>query len=146
MVILGLGVRPEIKLGQDAGLEIGERGGFRVNDFLKTSDPHIWAIGDAIEVRDFVTGGWTLIPLAGPANRQGKIVAENIFGNSMKYPGTLGTAILRLFDLTVASTGACEKTLKKMNIPHEAVHLHPPSHASYYPGASRLTMKVLFDP
>ncbi len=146
VVILGLGVRPEIKLGKDAGLEIGERGGFRVNDFLKTSAPHIWAIGDAIEVRDFVTGGWTLIPLAGPANRQGKFVAENIFGNSMKYPGTLGTSILRLFDLAVASTGANEKTLKKMNIPHDVVHLHPPSHATYYPGASRLTMKVLFDP
>ena len=146
VVILGLGVRPEIKLGKDAGLEIGERGGFRVNDLLQTSAPHIWAIGDAIEVRDFVTGDWTLIPLAGPANRQGKIVAENIFENSMKYPGTCGTAILRLFDLAVASTGANEKTLNKMNIPYDVIHLHPPAHASYYPGAFRLTMKVLFNP
>lgn len=146
VVILGLGVRPEIKLGKDAGLEIGEKGGFRVDDFLQSSVPHIWAIGDAIEVRDFVTGGWTLIPLAGPANRQGRIVAENIFGNSRKYPGTLGTSILRLFDLAVASTGANEKTLKKMNIPHDVVHLHPPSHATYYPGAHPITMKILFAP
>ena len=146
VVILGLGVRPEIKLGKDAGLEIGDKGGFRVNGLLQTSAPHIWAIGDAIEVRDFVTGDWTLIPLAGPANRQGKIVAENIFGKAMKYPGTCGTSILRLFDVAVASTGTNEKTLKKMNIPYDAVHLHPPSHASYYPGASRLTMKVLFNP
>lgn len=146
VVILGLGVRPAIKLGKEAGLQIGERGGFRVNDFLKTSAPHIWAIGDAIEVRDLVTGDWTLIPLAGPANRQGRIVAENIFGNSIKYPGTCGTAILRLFELAAASTGANEKTLKKMNIPYDVVHLHPPSHATYYPGAFRLTMKVLFNP
>jgi NADPH-dependent 2,4-dienoyl-CoA reductase/sulfur reductase-like enzyme/rhodanese-related sulfurtransferase len=146
VVILGLGVRPEIKLGKEAGLEIGQRGGFRVDDHLQTSAAHIWAIGDAIEVRDFVTGEWTLIPLAGPANRQGKIVAENIFGNPMKYKGTLGTSILRLFELSVASTGANEKTLKKMNVPYEVVHLHPPSHATYYPGAHPLTMKVLFDP
>jgi NADPH-dependent 2,4-dienoyl-CoA reductase/sulfur reductase-like enzyme/rhodanese-related sulfurtransferase len=146
LVILGMGVRPEIKLGKEAGLEIGSKGGFRVNDLLQTNIPHIWAIGDAIEVRDFVTGDWTLIPLAGPANRQGRMVAENIFGNTMKYSGTCGTAILRLFDLSVASTGANEKTLKAKNISYDVVHLHPPCHASYYPGASRLTMKVLFDP
>jgi|APSaa5957512622_1039677.scaffolds.fasta_scaffold06883_3 NADPH-dependent 2,4-dienoyl-CoA reductase/sulfur reductase-like enzyme/rhodanese-related sulfurtransferase len=145
IVILGLGVRPEIQLGKDAGLVIGDKGGFRVDDFLQSSVPHIWAIGDAIEVRDFVTGEWALIPLAGPANRQGRIVAENIFENSMKYPGTCGTAILRLFDLTVASTGTNEKTLKTLSIPYDAVHLHPPTHASYYPGATPLTMKVLFN-
>ncbi len=117
LVILGLGVRPEVKLGKDAGLEIGEKGGYRVDGFFKTSAPHIWAIGDAIEVRDFVTGEWTLVPLAGPANRQGRMVAENIFGNnSMKYPGTCGTSILRLFDIAVASTGANEKTLKRLSI------------------------------
>lgn len=146
MVILGLGVRPETKLGKEAGLKIGEKGGYRVDDFLQTNIPHIWAIGDAIEVHDFVTGDWTLIPLAGPANRQGRIVAENIFGHSTKYPGTCGTSILRLFDHAVASTGANEKTLKEMNTPHEVVHLHPPSHANYYPGASRVSMKVLFHP
>lgn len=145
IVILGLGVRPKIKLGQDAGLEIGEKGGFRVNDFLQSSIPHIWAIGDAIEVRHFVTGDWTLIPLAGPANRQGRIVAENIFGNSMPYSGTCGTSILRLFDLTVTSTGANEKSLKAANIPYEAVHMHPPSHATYYPEAHPLTMKILIN-
>lgn len=146
VVILGLGVRPEINLGKSAGLKIGSKGGYRVDDFLQTNIPHIWAIGDAIEVRDFVTDDWTLIPLAGPANRQGRIVAENIFGNSLRYPGTCGTSILRLFDFTVASTGANEKNLKEKNIPHEVVHLHPPSHAGYYPGASRVTMKILFNP
>lgn len=146
VVILSLGIRPEVRLGKDAGLEIGDRGGFRVNDLLQTSIPHIWALGDAIEVRDFVTGDWVLIPLAGPANRQGRIVTENIFGNSMRYEGTCGTAILRLFDLTIASTGANEKTLKNSAIPYDVVHLHPPSHATYYPGASRLAMKILFNP
>lgn len=146
MVILGIGVRPESELIKSAGLETGYRGGIRVNDNLRTSDPNIWALGDAIEVRDFVTGEWTLVPLAGPANRQGRIVAENIFGGSMKYSGTCGTAILRCFEMVAACTGANEKTLKKQKIPYEVVHLHPASHANYYPGAKRIAMKILFDP
>lgn len=146
MVILGIGVRPESELIKNAGLETGDRGGIRVNDNLQTSDPDIWALGDAIEVRDFVTGEWTLVPLAGPANRQGRIVAENIFGGSMKYSGTCGTAILRCFDMVAACTGANEKTLKKYKINYEVVHLHPASHANYYPGAQRIAMKILFDP
>jgi NADPH-dependent 2,4-dienoyl-CoA reductase/sulfur reductase-like enzyme/rhodanese-related sulfurtransferase len=146
LVILGLGVRPEIGLARGAGLEIGERGGIRVNEHLQTSDPHIWAVGDAIEVRDAVTGAWSLIPLAGPANRQGRIVADNLFGHPSRYDGTFGTAVLRLFDLTAACTGASEKTLRKAGIPFEAVHLHPASHAGYYPGAEPIALKLLFSP
>ena len=146
VVILGIGVRPESELIKNAGLEIGSKGGIRVDDDLRTSDPHIWAIGDAIEVRDFITGEWVLVPLAGPANRQGRIVAENIFDGSMKYAGTCGTAILRCFDMVAACTGANEKTLQKQKISYDAVHLHPASHANYYPGAQRIAMKILFDP
>jgi NADPH-dependent 2,4-dienoyl-CoA reductase/sulfur reductase-like enzyme/rhodanese-related sulfurtransferase len=146
LVILALGVRPEITLAKAAGLELGELGGIRVNEQLQTSDPNIWALGDAIEVRDCVTGNWNWVPLAGPANRQGRIVAENVLGGSLKYPCTLGTAIVRLFDLTAASTGANEKQLLKTGVSYEAVHLHPSSHAGYYPGAHRLAMKILFTP
>ena len=146
VVILGLGVQPETTLAKKAGLKIGEKGGIQVNEFLGTSDPHIWAIGDAVEVQDFVTQEPVLIPLAGPANRQGRIVAENIFGNHIKYPGTCGTSILRLFECCVASTGANEKTLKRLNLQYDVVYLHPPSHATYYPGAHKLSMKILFHP
>jgi NADPH-dependent 2,4-dienoyl-CoA reductase/sulfur reductase-like enzyme/rhodanese-related sulfurtransferase len=145
-VILGLGVKPEIGLARAAGLEIGERGGIRVNEHLQTSDPHIWAVGDAIEVRDAVTGQWALIPLAGPANRQGRIAADNIFGRPSRYEGTLGTAILRLFNLTAGCTGANEKSLRKAGIPFQALHLHPGSHAGYYPGAEPIALKILFAP
>lgn len=145
-VILGLGVKPEVGLARNAGLEIGERGGIRVNEHLQTSDPHIWAVGDAIEVRDAVTGQWALIPLAGPASRQGRIAADNIFGRPSRYDGTWGTAILRLFNLTAGCTGANEKTLRRLNIPFEAIHLHPNSHAGYYPGAEPIALKILFAP
>jgi NADPH-dependent 2,4-dienoyl-CoA reductase/sulfur reductase-like enzyme/rhodanese-related sulfurtransferase len=145
-VILGLGVKPEVGLARAAGLEIGDRGGIRVNEHLQTSDPRIWAVGDAVEVRDAVTGQWALIPLAGPANRQGRIAADNIFGRSSRYHGTFGTAILRLFQLTAGCTGANEKCLRKAGIPFQALHLHPGSHAGYYPGAEPIAMKVLFAP
>lgn len=145
-VILGLGVKPEIGLARAAGLEIGERGGIRVNEHLQTNDPRIWAVGDAIEVRDTITGQWAVIPLAGPANRQGRTAADNIFGRQSRYSGTLGTAILRLFNLTAACTGANEKTLRKAGIPFQAVHLHPGSHAGYYPGAEPIALKILFAP
>jgi NADPH-dependent 2,4-dienoyl-CoA reductase/sulfur reductase-like enzyme/rhodanese-related sulfurtransferase len=145
-VVLGLGVRPETALAKNAGLELGALGGIRVNDHLQTSDPKIWAVGDAIEVRDRVTGAWGIIPLAGPANRQGRIVADNISGRPSRYEGTWGTAILRLFDLTAGCTGANEKSLRKAAIPFQAVHLHPGSHAGYYPGAEPIAMKILFAP
>jgi len=145
-VVLGLGVKPEAGLARDAGLEIGKLGGIRVNEHLQTSDPHIWAVGDAIEVRDGVTGQWALIPLAGPANRQGRIAADNIFGRMSRYRHTWGTAILRLFELTAGCTGASEKALRRAAIPYQAIHLHPGSHAGYYPGAEPIAMKVLFAP
>lgn len=145
-VVLGLGVRPEVSLAKAAGLELGQLGGIRLNEFLQTNDPKIWAVGDAVEVRDRVTGAWSIIPLAGPANRQGRIAADNIFQRPSRYEGTWGTAILRLFDLTAGCAGASEKMLRKANIPCEALHLHPGSHAGYYPGAEPIAMKVLFAP
>ena len=146
IVVLGLGVRPETSLAKNAGLELGALGGIRVNDHLQTSDPKIWAVGDAIEVRDYVTGAWSIIPLAGPANRQGRIAADNIFDRLSRYEGTLGTAILRLFNLTAGCTGANEKSLRRAGIPFQALHLHPGSHAGYYPGAEPIAMKILFAP
>jgi NADPH-dependent 2,4-dienoyl-CoA reductase/sulfur reductase-like enzyme/rhodanese-related sulfurtransferase len=145
-VVLGLGVCPETSLAKNAGLELGALGGIRVNDHLQTSDPRIWAVGDAIEVRDHVTGVWSIIPLAGPANRQGRIAADKIFDRPTRYEGTWGTAILRLFNLTAGCTGANEKCLRKANIPFQALHLHPGSHAGYYPGAEPIAMKILFAP
>ena len=145
-VVLGLGVRPEISLAKNAGLELGAFGGIRVNERLQTSDPKIYAVGDAVEVRDRVTGAWSIIPLAGPANRQGRIAADNIFGRSSHYRGTWGTAVLRLFNLTAGCTGANEKSLRKADIPFQALHLHPNSHAGYYPGAEPIAMKILFAP
>jgi len=146
MVVLGLGVRPETGLAKGAGLEIGERGGIRVNAQMQTSDPSIYAVGDAIEVRDVITGAWSLIPLAGPANRQGRIAADNIAGRSASYHGTQGTAVLRLFGLTAGCTGANEKTLRVAGIPYQALHLHPASHAGYYPGSEPIAIKMLFAP
>ncbi|MCX8155528.1 MAG: FAD-dependent oxidoreductase [Verrucomicrobiae bacterium] len=146
VVILGLGVKPETALARAAGLEIGPRGGIRVNEHLQTNDPAIYAVGDAIEVRDWITGAPALIPLAGPANRQGRVAADHIFGLPARYEGTLGTAILRLFRLVAGCTGANEKTLRQAGMACQAVHLHPASHAGYYPGAQPLSIKLLFDP
>jgi NADPH-dependent 2,4-dienoyl-CoA reductase/sulfur reductase-like enzyme/rhodanese-related sulfurtransferase len=146
LVILGVGVRPENKLAVDAGLEVGPRGGIRVNEHLQTSDPDIYAVGDAIEVKDFVTGDPTQVPLAGPANRQGRLAADHIFGRAARYRGTQGTAIVRVFDLTAAMTGASEKALRRANRSYRKVYVHPASHAGYYPGAQAMTIKLLFDP
>jgi NADPH-dependent 2,4-dienoyl-CoA reductase/sulfur reductase-like enzyme/rhodanese-related sulfurtransferase len=146
LVVLGVGVRPENKLAVDAGLEVGPRGGIRVNDHLQTTDPDIYAVGDAIEVKDFVTGDPTQVPLAGPANRQGRIAADNIFGRAVSYRGTQGTAIVRVFERTAAMTGASEKTLRRINRPYRKVYVHPMHHAGYYPGAEAMTLKLLFDP
>ena len=146
LVVFGVGVRPENKLAVDAGLEVGPRGGIRVNDHLQTSDSDIYAVGDAIEVKDFVMDVPTQVPLAGPANRQGRIAADNVFGRASKYRGTQGTAIVRVFDLTAAMTGASEKVLRRANHPFRKVYVHPMNHAGYYPGAEAMTLKVLFDP
>lgn len=146
LVILGVGVRPENKLAVDAGLAVGPRGGIRVNEHLQTTDPDIYAVGDAIEVKDFVTGEPTQVPLAGPANRQGRIAADHIFGRDAKYRGTQGTAIVRVFERTAAMTGASEKVLKRLKRPYRKVYVHPTHHAGYYPGAEAMTLKLLFDP
>ena len=147
MVLLSIGVRPETKLAKDAGLAIGERGGIAVNDYMQTSEADIYALGDAVEVRHLVTGQPALIPLAGPANKQGRIVADNIvFGNKKKYPGSIGTSIAKVFDLTVAAAGANAKLLQQNNIPYISSYTHGASHAGYYPGAVPLSIKILFAP
>lgn len=146
LVILGIGVRPENKLAANAGLEVGPRGGIRVNAEMRTSDPDICAVGDAIEVTDFVTGQPTQVPLAGPANRQGRIAADNIFGRASRFRGTQGTAIVGVFDLVAALTGASEKALQRVKRAYRKVYIHPANHAGYYPGAEGMTLKLLFDP
>lgn len=145
-VLFAIGVRPENAVAKNAGLKIGERGGIWVDETLKTSDPSIFAIGDAIEVNDFVSGRSTLIPLAGPANKQARIVAGNIAGLVEEYRGTMGTAVAKVFDLVVGSTGNNEKTLKQRGVPYDVIHIHPSSHAGYYPGSSTLSMKLLYHP
>jgi NADPH-dependent 2,4-dienoyl-CoA reductase/sulfur reductase-like enzyme/rhodanese-related sulfurtransferase len=145
LVILALGVRPDTALAKAAGLEIGERGGIRVDDQMHTSNRDIFAVGDAIEVRDFVTGQWSLIALAGPANRQGRIAADVIAGRDPHFRGTQGTSIIGFFGGVAAWTGASEKTLKRLgDTDYEKVYLYPNSHAGYYPGAKPIAMKVLF--
>ncbi|WP_075989540.1 FAD-dependent oxidoreductase [Vibrio fluvialis] len=146
ILIMAIGVRPETKLASAAGLQIGELGGIYTNEYLQTSDPSIYAVGDAIEEQDFVTGQSTLVPLAGPANRQGRMAADNMLGRSETYQGTQGTAICKIFDLAVASTGKNEKQLKRAGIEYEKVYVHTASHASYYPGAEVVSFKMLFDP
>ena len=141
---LAIGVRPETKLAQEAGLEIGAQSGIKVNANLQTSDPDIYAIGDAIEVQDYVLGDAVLVPLAGPANKQGRMAADNICGKNRTYNGTQGTAILKVFDLTAAMTGANEKALKKKGIEYEKLYLHSAHHAGYYPGAKLMHIKLLF--
>ena len=146
LVIWSIGIRPETKLAKDAGLAIGETGGVKVSDSLQTSDPSIFAVGDCIEVTHGITKAPAFIALAGPANRQGRIVADNICGIPSRYRGTIGTAIVRVFGLTAACTGASERLLTRMGRTFQTLHLHPAQHASYYPGASPFAFKVLFDP
>jgi len=145
IVILAIGVRPETALAKMAGIEIGQRGGIRVDEQMRTSDPDIFAVGDAVEVRDFVTGEWALIPLAGPANRQGRIAADVIAGRDSRFRGTQGTSICKIFEGTIAQTGASEKVLVRLgDKDFEKIYLYPNSHAGYYPGAKMLAIKVLF--
>ncbi len=146
IAVLAIGVKPETSLAQAAGLTLGPRGGIQVNDRMQTSDPSIYAIGDAVEVTDFVTRQPALIPLAGPANRQGRIAADNIFGRDTRYHGTQGTSICKVFSLAIGMTGLSEKAAKRAGIAFEKVYVHPSSHATYYPGAVPLSIKMLFDP
>ncbi|TNI81858.1 FAD-dependent oxidoreductase [Aeromonas sobria] len=146
LLILAIGVKPETLLAAKAGLELGPRGGIKVDAGMRTSDPFIYAVGDAVEETDFVTGDSVLIPLAGPANRQGRIAADNMLGRAETYKKTQGTAICKLFDLAVASTGLNEKRLVQLGLPFEKVYVHPGSHAGYYPGAHPVSLKLLFAP
>jgi NADPH-dependent 2,4-dienoyl-CoA reductase/sulfur reductase-like enzyme/rhodanese-related sulfurtransferase len=145
VVILAIGVRPDTTLAQKAGLVIGERGGIRVDDQMRTSNPDIFAVGDAVEVKDFVTGQWGLVALAGPANRQGRIAADVIAGRPSRFRGTQGTAIIGLFGGVAAWTGVNEKTLQRLgDTDYEKIYLYPNSHAGYYPGARPIAMKIIF--
>jgi len=145
LVILSIGVRPESALAKAAGLERGERGGIAVDASMRTSDPRIWAVGDAVEVRDRILGGTGLLPLAGPANRQGRVAAESIAGRASRFPGVLGTAACGVFGLEVALTGASEKALRRAGVDdYEVVYLRPGDHADYYPGARPITLKLIF--
>ena len=145
IVILAIGVRPDITLAKTAGLAIGERGGIRVDEYMRTSDPDIFAVGDAVEVKDFGTGQWSLVALAGPANRQGRIAADVICGRDSRYRGTQGTSIIGLFGGAAAWTGVSEKTLKQLgDTDYEKIYLFPNSHAGYYPGAKMLGLKLIF--
>lgn len=146
ILIMAIGVKPESKLAVDAGLEIGALGGIYTNEFMQTSDPAIYAVGDAVEEADFVTGNQVLVPLAGPANRQGRMAADNMLGREETYQGTQGTAICKIFDIAIASTGKNEKALKRDGVHYEKVYVHTASHASYYPGAEIVSLKLLFDP
>jgi len=146
VVILAVGVRPETRLAEESGLEIGSTGGIRVDDQMRTSDPAIYAVGDAVEVRDFVTGRPALIPLAGPANRQGRIAADVICGRDARFRGSQGTCVVGVFDLTLAMTGATEKALQAAGIPCEKSYTHSLDHAGYYPGAGMMALKLLYAP
>ncbi|GHA51870.1 FAD-dependent oxidoreductase [Photobacterium aphoticum] len=146
ILIMAVGVRPETSLAENAGLKLGPQGGIWVNAQMQTSDPSIYAVGDAVEDMDFVTGQSTFVPLAGPANRQGRMAADNMLGRNESYQGTQGTAICKVFDLAVASTGQNEKQLKRDGVRYEKVFVHTASHASYYPGAEVVSFKLLFDP
>lgn len=150
LVILCIGVRPEAGLARDAGLEIGSYGGINVNDHMRTNDPKIWAIGDAVEVKDVITGHRGVIPLAGPANRQGRIAADNIMGRDSAFRGVQGTSVVGILDLVAAFSGPSEKTLRNMGVwdetaQFEKVYLYPGHHAGYYPGAISINLKLIFN-
>ncbi len=145
LAILSIGVRPETALAKNAGLKIGERGGISVDDQMRTSDPSIWAVGDAIETTDWISGAKTVIPLAGPANRQGRVAADAICGRPTTYRGVQATAICDVFGMAIASTGASEKALKRAGVTdYEKIYLHPYNHVTYYPGAKKMHLKVIF--
>jgi len=146
IVILSIGVRPESELARVAGLELGERGCVVVDKFLQTSDPNIWAVGDSVELKHRVSGKAVNIALAGPANRGGRLIADNILGKRREFRGPLGTAIIRVFGLTAACTGLNERTCRIQDLPYKAIHLHPNSHAGYYPNAHPIALKLMFNP
>jgi rhodanese-related sulfurtransferase/TusA-related sulfurtransferase len=145
MVILAIGVKPESKLAKEAAIEISPKGHIIVDDHMRTSDPFIYAVGDAVQVKQFQTHGPTAIPLAGPANKQGRIAADNIAGRDSTYDGVLGSSVLKVFDLTVAFTGLNERQVQDLNHNYEKIYIHPNNHAGYYPGAIPISMKLIFE-
>ena len=145
MVVLAIGVTPDTGLAKAAGLELGIKGSILVNDRMETSAPDIYAVGDAVQVKHFVTGQDTLLSLAGPANKQGRIAADNICGGDSRYPGSQGSSVIKVFDMTIATTGVNEKTAKQAGIDCDKVYLSPMSHAGYYPGGKVMTLKVVFE-
>lgn len=145
MAVIALGVVPDTALAKEAGLELGQKGSIVTDSHMRTSDPDIYAAGDAVEVRHFVTGAKTLIALAGPANKQGRIAADNICGGSSEYRGSQGSSVVKVFSLTAAATGINEKTVRAAGLDYDKVVLSPANHATYYPGAQVMTMKVLFE-
>jgi NADPH-dependent 2,4-dienoyl-CoA reductase/sulfur reductase-like enzyme/rhodanese-related sulfurtransferase len=146
MVVLSMGVRPEAKLAREAGIEIGPSGGICVDDTMRTSDPDIFAVGDAVETRNLVTGETGITALAGPANRQGRIAADNALGRKSFYKGSLGTWIVRIFECIAAATGVTEKTLQRLGISYQTSYTHSDSHAKYYPEAKPMAVKMIFSP
>lgn len=145
LVILSIGVRPETAIARDAGLALGPRGGIAVDAEMRTSDPHVWAVGDAVEVRDAVTDQPAIVPLAGPANRQGRVAAESIAGRRTRFRGVQATAVVGVLGMTAAATGASEKALRRAGVAaFEKVYLHPGHHAGYYPGAQPIHLKLIF--
>jgi len=145
IVILAIGVQPDSHLAKEAGLELGIKGSILVNDRMETSAPDVYAIGDAVQVKHFVSGEDALIALAGPANKQGRIAADNIAGGDSHFRGSMGSSIIKIFDLTAAGTGLTEKAAARAGLDYDSVVLSPASHASYYPGAKAMTMKVVYE-
>ncbi len=145
MAVMAVGVTPDSHLAAEAGIKLGIKGSIAVNDRMETSVPDIYAVGDAVEVEHRITGAKSLISLAGPANRQGRIAADNICGGNSRYPGSLGSSVIKLFDMTAACTGINEKTARQSGIDYDKVYLSPSNHASYYPGSKVMTMKVLWE-
>ncbi|WP_110930039.1 FAD-dependent oxidoreductase [Paenibacillus bouchesdurhonensis] len=146
LVILAIGVAPDTRFLQSSGIALGPKGHIVVDEYMKTNLESVYAVGDATQITDFVSGTQTAVPLAGPANKQGRIAADNICGLGTTYKGAQGTSVIKVFDLTGASTGNNEKTLERLGTPYHAIYVHPSSHATYYPGASPMTIKLLFSP
>ena len=145
-MILATGVTPETTLAKEAGLELGLRGAIVVDEHMRTSNEDIYAVGDAVQVRHFVSGAPVLLPLAGPANKQGRIAADNICGKDSRFEGSQGSSIVKIFDMTVATTGLNETSAKAQGLPCDKVRLYSASHATYYPGATNMSIKVVFSP
>lgn len=146
LVVLGIGVKPETTLARSCGLELGDLGGLRVDEQMRTNDPAIWAVGDVVENHHVVTGRPCLMPLAGPANRQGRVAADSIYGRSTRFRGVQGTSVCGLFGMTVATTGASESLLRSCEIPYEKIYLHPGHHVGYYPGSHPIDVKMIYAP